>query len=336
VPPRRRAGPRGRSVPKVTEGADDLPGFSAGAVVGMDVDPPYGPVGVEDDGGGHRRGVSAIGVNAGQVKPELQLSGTRIVGQPDQKLVPRSREMSDEQKYHAADGETYCNQPEGGQVNEYNQRLKAAAPLMEAALGWLADQTPGAAEMLRLMEATPVPCGQSAITAKRSDLYGHAGYGYCPSHSRWYGQQAPAHRYLRRDRHRVRPGQSEAGRRARAGPAEAARRAAVPAGGHGGIERAPSWVHSDGRQAAPDVTAQQLAVVGPSQVQRQLPVCVVGDHDVGRGRAGSGSPGCERGFPPARGGGSPGQVLREDPPGWRKPGVPVAYGGCERRGEASP
>jgi hypothetical protein len=36
------------------------------------------------------------------------------------------------------------------------------------------------------MDATPVPCGQSVITAKRSDLYGWAGYGYCPSHSRWY------------------------------------------------------------------------------------------------------------------------------------------------------
>ncbi len=70
--------------------------------------------------------------------------------------------------------------------SEYNQRLKSAAPLMEAALRWLADQTPGSAEMLRLMDATPVPCGQSAITAKRSDLYGQAGYGYCPSHSRWY------------------------------------------------------------------------------------------------------------------------------------------------------
>jgi hypothetical protein len=36
------------------------------------------------------------------------------------------------------------------------------------------------------MDATPVPCGASAVTAKRSDLYGWAGYGYCPSHSRWY------------------------------------------------------------------------------------------------------------------------------------------------------
>ncbi len=43
--------------------------------------------------------------------------------------------------------------------SEYNQRLKSAAPLMEAALRWLADQTPGTAEMLRLMDATPIPCG---------------------------------------------------------------------------------------------------------------------------------------------------------------------------------
>jgi hypothetical protein len=70
--------------------------------------------------------------------------------------------------------------------SEYNTRLKNLAPLMEAALRWLAEATPGSAELLRLMDATPVPCGQSAVTAKRSDLYGWAGYGYCPSHSRWY------------------------------------------------------------------------------------------------------------------------------------------------------
>jgi hypothetical protein len=40
--------------------------------------------------------------------------------------------------------------------------------------------------MLRLMDATPVSCGQSVVTARRPDLFGYAGYGYCPSHSRWY------------------------------------------------------------------------------------------------------------------------------------------------------
>src|SRR4051812_38549614 len=37
--------------------------------------------------------------------------------------------------------------------SEYNQRLKTAAPLMEAALRWLACHTPGSAELLRLMDA---------------------------------------------------------------------------------------------------------------------------------------------------------------------------------------
>jgi hypothetical protein len=48
---------------------------------------------------------------------------------------------------------------------------------MEAALRWLADATPATAELLPLMDATPVPCGQSVVTARRSDLYGYAGYG---------------------------------------------------------------------------------------------------------------------------------------------------------------
>jgi hypothetical protein len=70
--------------------------------------------------------------------------------------------------------------------SEYNERLKAAAPLMEAALRWIAGATPGSAERLRLMDGTPVPCGQSVVTVKRSDLAGYAGYGYCASHSRFY------------------------------------------------------------------------------------------------------------------------------------------------------
>jgi hypothetical protein len=70
--------------------------------------------------------------------------------------------------------------------SEYNQRVKNAAPLMEAALRWVAEQTPGSTELLRLMDATAVPCGQSVVTAKRSGLAGYAGYGYCASHSRFY------------------------------------------------------------------------------------------------------------------------------------------------------
>ena len=67
-----------------------------------------------------------------------------------------------------------------------NRRLRQVAWLMEAALRWLADHTPATSELLRLLDATPVPCGQSTSTAKRSDLFGDAGYGYEPSHSRLY------------------------------------------------------------------------------------------------------------------------------------------------------
>jgi hypothetical protein len=70
--------------------------------------------------------------------------------------------------------------------SEYNQRLKDAAPLMEAALRWLAAHTPGSAELLRLLDGTPVGCGQSKLTTQRSNLFGYAGYGYEPSHSRYY------------------------------------------------------------------------------------------------------------------------------------------------------
>jgi hypothetical protein len=70
--------------------------------------------------------------------------------------------------------------------SEYNQRLKDLAPLLEAALRWLAAKTPGSAERLRLLDGTPMDCGQSTVTAKRSCLFGYAGYGYEPSHSRFY------------------------------------------------------------------------------------------------------------------------------------------------------
>jgi hypothetical protein len=70
--------------------------------------------------------------------------------------------------------------------SQYNTRLRQIAPLTEAAPRWLADATPATAELLRLTDATPDPCDTSAITAKRPGLSGHAGYRYCPSHSRWY------------------------------------------------------------------------------------------------------------------------------------------------------
>ncbi len=37
-----------------------------------------------------------------------------------------------------------------------------------------------------IVDSTPVPCGMSRPTIRRSDLAGWAGYGYCASHSRFF------------------------------------------------------------------------------------------------------------------------------------------------------
>jgi len=68
----------------------------------------------------------------------------------------------------------------------YHKRLVAAAPLIQQAMQTLATQIPSHTDQLRLLDATPVPCGTSRETAKRSDLAGWAGYGYCASYSRFY------------------------------------------------------------------------------------------------------------------------------------------------------
>jgi hypothetical protein len=39
---------------------------------------------------------------------------------------------------------------------------------------------------LRLLDATPLPCGASRATVERSALWPHCAYGWDRSHSRWY------------------------------------------------------------------------------------------------------------------------------------------------------
>ena len=68
----------------------------------------------------------------------------------------------------------------------YHTRLKDAAPLLAATIDHLARQSPSWADQVRLIDATPVPCGASRETVRRSELAGWAGYGYCAAHSRWY------------------------------------------------------------------------------------------------------------------------------------------------------
>jgi hypothetical protein len=68
----------------------------------------------------------------------------------------------------------------------YNRRLRALAPQIARCINYLAFISPSFCDRLRLLDSTPVPCGQSRETVRRSEFAGHAGYGYCRSHSRWF------------------------------------------------------------------------------------------------------------------------------------------------------
>jgi hypothetical protein len=68
----------------------------------------------------------------------------------------------------------------------YNRRLRRAGPLVALAINDVAAHTPSFGDQLRLVDSTPVPCAASRETVRRSALAGHAGYGYCKSHHRFF------------------------------------------------------------------------------------------------------------------------------------------------------
>ena len=61
---------------------------------------------------------------------------------------------------------------------------------LEGVVLWLlevfASKSPGSADNLLLLDSTPVECGRSTETARRSALGDVCGYGYSRSHSRWF------------------------------------------------------------------------------------------------------------------------------------------------------
>lgn len=72
-----------------------------------------------------------------------------------------------------------------GQAGD-NKRLRKLAGTMSWLINQLAAQTSVAGDDVWLVDSTPVECGRSGETAKRSDLAGWAEYGYCASHSRFF------------------------------------------------------------------------------------------------------------------------------------------------------
>ncbi len=68
----------------------------------------------------------------------------------------------------------------------YSKRLRRLTPAIERTINYLAFSSPGWCDRLRLLDSTPVPCGASRETVRRSEFAGLAGYGYCRSHSRYF------------------------------------------------------------------------------------------------------------------------------------------------------
>ena len=72
------------------------------------------------------------------------------------------------------------------QQSGYNKRLRAAAGLITMVIRVLATDTTLWTDDVWVVDSTPVECGRSKQTVRRSDLAGWAEYGYCASHSRYF------------------------------------------------------------------------------------------------------------------------------------------------------
>jgi len=67
-----------------------------------------------------------------------------------------------------------------------HKRRARLAETIEWLTGVFASQSPGARDDLVLLDSTPVECGRSLETTRRSQLADVCGYGYSKSHSRWF------------------------------------------------------------------------------------------------------------------------------------------------------
>jgi hypothetical protein len=68
----------------------------------------------------------------------------------------------------------------------YNKRLRAAFPLLRYFVRALASDTDLWSDTVWVADSTPIECGRSRDTVRRSALAGWAAYGYCRSHTRYF------------------------------------------------------------------------------------------------------------------------------------------------------
>lgn len=68
----------------------------------------------------------------------------------------------------------------------YNKRLRKLAPEIARLLNLIVFESSSVCDQVWLIDGTPVPCGSSRETARRSELAGYAAYGYCRSQHRHF------------------------------------------------------------------------------------------------------------------------------------------------------
>ena len=68
----------------------------------------------------------------------------------------------------------------------YLKRRRRLSDTIEWLMAIFAADSPGASDNIVLLDSTPVECGRSLETVRRSELADACGYGYCRSHSRWF------------------------------------------------------------------------------------------------------------------------------------------------------
>jgi hypothetical protein len=68
----------------------------------------------------------------------------------------------------------------------FHKRRGRLTETIEWLIGVFAADCPGHSDPVVLLDSTPVECGRSVETVRRSELADACGYGYCRSHSRWF------------------------------------------------------------------------------------------------------------------------------------------------------
>jgi hypothetical protein len=80
-------------------------------------------------------------------------------------------------------GHLFPKLPSQSALHKRRARLGEA---IEWLIGVFASASPGSGDSVVLLDSTPVECGRSVETARRSELADACGYGYSRSHSRWF------------------------------------------------------------------------------------------------------------------------------------------------------